>query len=300
MQERVFKQTKKLHDFKLARARWQSHNMPILIPTLGRCDKQLTYNNLPAKYRDRVTFIVQKHEYDTMQQLYPNVRALPEDIKRIAPTREWIHNEYKHTQYWVFDDDLDFIVKEPNPDPDGTKWLTRKMTDEDFDDAFQLVNEWITEGIVYGGFMPTWIFPDVEAWPVRENQRIMTNVFYNGPHMPQDIHWCRVEAAEDFDVNLQLLTKGFKNRVSSKYMVSCSATQSDGGCSTWRTLEIHNHAQMRLAALWPEFVKTNKKLVTSGPWKGQHKIVTRISHNRAYESGKGKHLNRFLHLFTES
>ncbi len=148
------------------------------------------------------------------------------------------------------------------------------------------MNAWIDEGIAYGGLLPAWVIPDVKQWPVRENQRIMTNVFYSGKKIPRDIQWNRVVAAEDFDVTLQLLSRGFKNRISAKYMVTCSETNAEGGCSTWRTLEVHNEAQLRLAELWPDFITVREKKVTSGPWKGQIKLATTIQHKKAYESSQ--------------
>lgn len=258
----------------------------IVIPTLGRMDKQVTYGNLPQKYKDITTFVVQEHEYDEMDKRYPGkVLRLPAEINRIAPTREWIFNRFRDSRHFVFDDDLDFVVKEPNPG-EGTKWLSRKFTDQDFDDAFGLCDQWIDEGIAYGGFLPAWVIPDVKQWPVRECQRIMTNVFYDGPRIPTDIEWNRVAAAEDFDVNLQLLTRGFKNRISAKYMVTCSETNAAGGCSTWRTIEVHNDAQKKLADLWPNFIKLTEKKVPSGPWKGLTKYGTVIQHKKAYESSQ--------------
>lgn len=258
----------------------------IVIPTLGRMDKQITYKNIPQKYKDITTFVVQDHEYEPMNERYPGkVLRLPIEINRIAPTREWIFNHFKDTKHFVFDDDLDFVVKEPNPG-EGTKWLSRRFTDQDFDDAFNLCSAWIDEGIVYGGFLPVWVIPDASQWPVRECQRIMTNVFYNGPKVPRDLQWNRVAAAEDFDVNLQMLTRGFKNRISAKYMVTCSETNAEGGCSTWRTIEVHNDAQKQLAQLWPDFVKLTEKKVESGPWKGLVKYGTIIQHKKAYESSQ--------------
>lgn len=266
----------------------------IIIPTLGRMDKQITYNNLPKKYQDKVTFVVQAHELEEMRERYGSaVVGLPDSITRIAPTREWIFNTYRESRHMVFDDDLDFVVKEPN-EGEGTKWLSRRFTDQDFDDAFDLMNQWMDEGIVYGGLLPAWVIPDVRQWPVRECQRIMTNVFYDGPNVPDGIEWNRVAAAEDFDVNLQLLTKGFKNRISAKYMVTCSETNAEGGCSTWRTLEVHNEAQRKLAELWPDFVKVREKEVPNGPWKGQIKLATTIQHKKAYESSQVQSLEDFF------
>jgi hypothetical protein len=258
----------------------------IIIPTLGRMDKQITYNNLPKKYQDITKFVVQAHEFEEMDSRYlGKVLCLPKEINRIAPTREWIFNKFKDCDHMVFDDDLDFVVKEPNEGGE-TKWKSRKFTEQDFDDAFNLMNAWIDEGIAYGGLLPAWVIPDVKQWPVRENQRIMTNVFYSGKKIPRDIQWNRVVAAEDFDVNLQLLSRGFKNRISAKYMVTCSETNAAGGCSTWRTLEVHNEAQRRLAELWPDFIAVREKKVTSGPWKGQIKLATTIQHKKAYESSQ--------------
>lgn len=259
----------------------------IIIPTLGRMDTQVTYNNLPQKYKDITTFVVQDHEYDEMEKRYlGKVLRLPVEINRIAPTREWIFNNFRTSRHFVFDDDLSFVVKEPNPNPGGTKWLSHKFTEEEFDTAFNLCNRWMDEGIVYGGLMPAWLIPDINQWPERECQRVMTNVFYDGPNVPSGIEWNRVAAAEDFDVNLQLLTRGFKNRISAKYMVSCSETNAVGGCSTWRTIEVHNEAQKKLVELWPQFIKLTEKPVTSGPWKGLIKYGTIIQHKKAYQSSQ--------------
>ena len=266
----------------------------IIIPTLGRMDKQTTYNNLPDKYKNIVRFVVQSHEFDEMKKRYgTKVLCLPTEINRIAPTREWIFNQFKTFRFMVFDDDLDFVVKQPNPG-EGTKWLSSKFTDQDFDDAFDLMNKWMDEGISYGGLLPAWVIPDLSQWPIRECQRIMTNVFYDGPKIPKDIEWTRVPAAEDFDVNLQLLTRGFKNRISAKYMVTCSETNAEGGCSTWRTLEVHNESQRKLAELWPDFVTVREKEVPSGPWKGQIKLATTIQHKKAYESSQRQSLEEFF------
>jgi hypothetical protein len=267
----------------------------IVIPTLGRVHKQITYNNLPESLQNQTLFTVQPHEYDEMHEIYGDkVLKLPKEINRIAATREWIFNEFKDTRHMVFDDDLDFVVKEPNPEKGGTKWISHKFEEQDFFDAIDLITNWMDEGIAFGGLLPAWVIPDLDQWPVRENQRMMTNWFFDGPNIPRDLEWCRVDAAEDFDVNLQLLTRGFKNRVSAKYMVTCSATNADGGCSTWRTLEVHNESQRELAKLWPDFVKIREKEVPSGPWKGQIKLATTIQHKKAYESSQQNSLEDFF------
>ena len=261
--------------------------MKIIIPTLDRMDNQVTYNNIPDHWKKHVSFVVQDHEYAEMNKRFPGkVYGLPADIKRLSPTRNWIYNKFAADRYFVMDDDLAFIVKEPNPDPEGTVWLTRKMSDADFDDSIKQVEDWMNEGIVYGCFNPTWVMPSLSGYPFSENGKIMTNCFFNGPELPKGIQWERVDAAEDFDVNLQLLTQGFANRISGRYMVSPSETNAEGGCSIWRTLELHNESQRKLHALWPNFVKLREKEVKSGVWKGQKKLATTIYHKKAFASSQ--------------
>ena len=77
-------------------------------------------------------------------------------------------------------------------------------------------------------------------------------------------------------------------------MVTCSETNAEGGCSTWRTLEVHNEAQRQLASLWPEYIKVKEKLVPSGPWKGQIKLATTIQHKKAYLSSQTNSLEEFF------
>ena len=36
--------------------------MKIYIPTLGRVEKQITFDNLPDKYKEKVVLVVQEHE----------------------------------------------------------------------------------------------------------------------------------------------------------------------------------------------------------------------------------------------
>ena len=41
----------------------------IYIPTLGRSDKQVTYNSLPDEWKEKTILVVQKHE----EEIYFNI-----------------------------------------------------------------------------------------------------------------------------------------------------------------------------------------------------------------------------------
>jgi|GEM_PF-2998718 len=258
----------------------------IIIPTLGRIDKQITYHNLPKKYKDITYFVIQEHEYNDMSLLYGDnkVLCLPKEIKSIAPTREWIHNKFKNECYFVFDDDIDFVIKTPIRENETLKWNTKYFDENDFDDMFKLISKWLNEGYIFGGLQAAYILPNEKLYPETENFRVLTNVFYNGPKIPNNIQWNRVPFGEDLDVELQLLTQGFKNKVSIKYMAKCKPTGYKGGCSLQRTLEEHNKSQLKLKELWPNFVTIREKEEKQGLWKGQKKLNIIVQHKKAFNS----------------
>ena len=65
---------------------------------------------------------------------------------------------------------------------------------------------------------------------------------------------------------MQLISKGYKNRVSSKYLFDSGKLQMSGGCSSYRTLEIHNKALLFLKT-YPKYVKVSKRSFKTGALK---------------------------------
>lgn len=268
-----------------------------IIYTLGRIDKQITYNEMPEKYRDRVSFVVQAHEYDAMRERYGDkVICLPEEIKTINPTRQWIWDNYKHTRHAVFDDDIKFYVKNTYLDESDKKWKfkSRRTTDEEFDEMIDTMNAWMDEGYLHVAMQTAWVIPDIKLYPYRENSRIMTNVFLDGPNLPQDLNWNRLPFSADIDVNLQLLTRGYPNRISTRFTSYCSETGAEGGCDLYRTIEKINATSKALKELWPDFIKLKEVEISSGKWKGKTKIGMSIYHKKAYESSKTNHIDDFF------
>ena len=267
----------------------------LIIPTLGRIDRQRTYNNLPQKYKDITQFVVQDHEYDVMNERYPGkVLRLPKEIKKLSPTRQWIWDEFYGTRHMVLDDDFDHFKNKTPAEfmPEvkvDTKWISTNMTDEEFDDAFDTFNRWCDEeGIYHGGFSTSWTVPDARWWPHQDNVRIATNCYFDSKNLPRDIIWDRLETSQDFDANLQLLTRGYPNRVNTKYRVTVGGTNIKGGCSTYRTTETMTRVHKQLAELYPDFVSLKVKKPKSGPLQGQEYIACHIQWRKAYEESKRK------------
>ena len=69
----------------------------------------------------------------------------------------------------------------------------------------------------------------------------------------------RVRVMEDFDITLQILRAGGSCAVNYYYAQGQRMTNEAGGCSTWRTHEIHEESARRLAELHPGIVSLRQK-----------------------------------------
>jgi hypothetical protein len=68
----------------------------------------------------------------------------------------------------------------------------------------------------------------------------------------------RLSTHEDMDVCLQLLTKGFANKVNYTFVVD-QKFGNPGGCTNERTVETNNADCYRLASFFPAYVRVSEK-----------------------------------------
>jgi hypothetical protein len=89
---------------------------------------------------------------------------------------------------------------------------------------------------------------------------------------------------DDFNMTLQLLTKGYTNVISLVYRASPAPSNARGGASTWRTLETQNASAHKMKELFPDFVTVREKDTWQG-MAGQMFDIT-AKWKKALEYGK--------------
>ena len=259
----------------------------IYIPTIGRNDRQITWNNLPQRWKDKTVLVVDSSDKDIYDK--PTI-TLPDDVKRIASIREWIVKNSKEKKICMFDDDLDFIYTRRENETGSTN---KKLDDAGIDDMMYLMSGWLDDH-VFCGLDATWSHPRFDM-DYKFCGRVCSNVFYNVETLPMhDISWTDIEISEDYNIALQLLTKGYPNKISTRYRVSPVGNFSSGGCSSYRTIELHNKSFKELQKKFPQFVDLKEKTQNSGLWKGKKRLAGTIQWKKAYESSQTSSLEKFM------
>ena len=271
----------------------------IVICTFRRLDKQITLNNIPESYRDNVTLVVQPQEEEEARKVHKNIFVLDGNnigyAKTIKQTTyEWAVNRQKH--FWLMDDDLTFHHNVETWSKDNTGAGKKyPLDEEDFYKLLELINQDLSNGLMHSALGTTWVIPWGKI-PYIENSRICGNKIYHKDlaKVWNEIDWDGCCGAEDFYVCIQLLTKGYANKVWHEYVVIPGTSYAEGGCSDYRTLEYHNESCRELHRKFPQFVRLKENIAKSGPWKGIVKLGCYVSWKKAYASSQMSNLEEFF------
>lgn len=255
--------------------------MNIIIPTYGRSHDQQTLKQLlvaglkPCLAVQMREYAQGKYEcYDAEVQIF----VLPQHIETIAPTRQWIVDNVGDSDALVMvDDDLVFYRRR---DDDRTK--LRDITPEELKRAFESMGEWLADYAHVGFAAREGANRNTESWLY--NTRIMRVLGYNRAVLRQhNIRFDEMEVMEDFHVALSLLELGHDNMILNDYAHNQGGSGSSGGCSHFRTHELHAQNAERLRELHPQFVTVVEK-TTKGSFGGGTRKDVRIQWKQAYGS----------------
>ena len=265
----------------------------IYIPTLGRHNDQITWDNMPSFVRDITTLVVQPHE----KHLHGDkpILVLPADDYGITRTRRWIYDHAGDIEHGVFDDDLRFVDRnsghgiEMSKEEADASWLTKgergkqPMTEADWKFYLAKTSEWLNGDFAFSGSRLGNMSPQKWHDGDYDNTGIFCAYFFNGRKLPpsSELDWS-LELAEDAHLVLQLLERGLSNRCWDKFVVLSNQFQ-EGGCNSFRTVDDINRSHEQLIEKHPKYVK----------WSGKTKKVmgkemkkTRISWGQAYKDSQ--------------
>lgn len=255
--------------------------MQIFIPTYGRSEKQVTYDFLPEQLRRDVILVVQHREKHLYKQYPPrNLLVLPNSIQTVSPTRQYIM-KWAHKKgikkLVMLDDDMRFDTRRID---DPTKFLVSQPKEvlKLFDVLENALDEYAHAGVLAreGGNRIT----ETYVYATRMTRVLAYRV---DTFMKEKIKFDRLPLQEDFDVTLQLLRKGYANVVLCNWVHGQGQSGAAGGCSHFRTDELHDANAKKLAALHPEFVKVVTK-ETKGAWGGRVRLDVHVQWKKAFAS----------------
>lgn len=264
--------------------------LPIYIPSKGRWNGVVkgTLSWVPSSSHDRVIFVVPLEEQPQYERALKDygVNIIGTVSLGIANTRSFIGhyaNMSKHDKFVMMDDDLKFFVRE-NEIETGLV----KQEPEDFNVMMFAIRRYLNQYAAVG-ISPRQgnnNFGPCEASSVDRNTRLLRVLAYRTADFLSCEHG-RVDIAEDHDINLQLLKKGLPNANLMYWSQDQAQTQAAGGCSTYRTKELHEASQRKLAELHPGLVKIVQKTNKTGGDFGS-RIESVISWKKAFKQGEVK------------
>lgn len=252
--------------------------MDIFVVSRSRFVTSDTLNSLGSEAR-RAKLVVPSSQVNSYAALAKQhgctLVACPVD--GIAMTRQYCGQICKSDRFLMLDDDLKFY-RRISP----TDWHLRYPCDigASIADMLKLVetklNKYVHCSISAREGNNRLPYEGVEC------SRPLRALAYRKQHFLELTHG-RVKIMEDFDVTLQLLRKGYKNHVIASWAQGQLQTQMAGGCSDYRTKQLHNENVELFAKLHAPFVKLRTKKNKTGGDFGERTEAT-IYWQRAYES----------------
>lgn len=241
-----------------------------------------TLRNLPSNIKKEITLLVRPEEYDLYEKYCGevNVFSLPLEVTDYGKTIHYILSEFAGQKICILDDDLDFAYR-PWPNDYHIRPQTPDITNKMFEEIDQAL-----KNLAHVSVSAREGNNRIEKDSV-ENVRYMRFLCYNLSMFEGiDIEiYKTMMTFTDFDLNLQLLRKGRKSLVFFKYAQGQVSSNSPGGCSVQRTMNVQKECAELLAERHPGFVKVVTKK-TKHAWNGQERSDVHVAWKKAFNSSQ--------------
>lgn len=246
------------------------------INTYKRPTKQITLSNLPQSIKDKTWLVVQHSERDLYHKIHDKLVVLPPWITNLTDTRQWMIEEFSGEPLLVMDDDLRFNVRR-----DGKHDKLYKPTEEEVCEMFHTIERMVSEEVPFVGVSRR-EGNNRQPSDLVCNTRIAQMWAVHTPTIKQlGYRFDRTRTKEDMDMILQILDGGRRNLCLYKWAVEGGNSNSEGGCSSYRTHELMKEDAEKFASLWPGIVKVVEK-ETKSSWGGGVRHDVRVQWKKAY------------------
>jgi len=237
-----------------------------------------TIKQLPSTVRDKVTVYIYPDEIYDYRHFH--VRVLPEGIRGIANKRHFILTDCQDPKLMILDDDLVFAARRED---DPTKFRPCSMTTDIVNmlAAADRALDRFAHGAIAGREGG-----NRDTNDYKYNTRAMRAHFFRADILnTRNEHLNGTKFMSDFDTTLNLLEDGYPNVLLNQWVTNQAGSNTEGGCSTTRSLEDLAEAAHLLKARHPRFVTVVKK-TTKAAWGGGERTDVRVQWKKAYESCK--------------
>ena len=282
--------------------------IPIYIPTLGRLEKQTTWNQLPTDLQLHTSLVCQPEEKSRHIEQARNVLVCKE--KGIANVRQWLC-DYRGLQAGekkiiMTDDDQYFYRRVRITEP-----ALRKCEEKDMFDMFDMIEKLLDDyplvGVSSRQGNDAYLGIRVGARKNYERQPglafnkrtcnmygVRTDILHQ-----HGIRFNEVQLMEDMNVTLSLIKLGYDVPLITEFAYNQESSGVKGGCSGYRNFETQKQAAIKLAELHKPFVAVIKKKSKDKSdlnWKsvGKERFDVRVDWTGAVASGKQSNTPGFL------
>lgn len=233
----------------------------VYIPSKGRAGKVTTHN----LFLDS-TIICPDSEVDLYKEHHENVIGVPDDVKGITKTRNWILNNMDDEWMIQVDDDaLSFHMFEEGK---IRKFIDAEKIHEIIDNQFQLCDDW---GLKTWGFSMAADYKFYREYTPFSTQGIIAaniiGIIKNEIRFDE-----RLKVKEDYDYSMQHIAKYKGVLRCMKYGIDVVHLTNEGGCVSYRTKDTEMEAYNVLVQKWGRKVvklQNNKNFVKMiSPRKG--------------------------------
>lgn len=255
-------------------------DLSIFIPTYRRVAAVKTLKALSPGALQAVSLVVRQEERDAYKSAHPEVRVLtlPIETSNLSQTRNWILKNCAARYCMMLDDDLSFSYR-----PDLSKWSLKGFADPTMFDAMvvKMLSRMRAERIAHCAISPVEGHSHyIAEWNYL--QRYMRAYIFDMEVLKNFMYADEVNGCEDFDMALQLVSRGYPSLVCYAYAQTHAGSNARGGLSEYRDIAYHNRAMEQLKLRWPKHVCLVKKK-TKHSWGGLPRVDVRVAWKKLFE-----------------